>query len=181
MSSPAPVAASAGDAPEPEFPVPIDASDAAVVGASVVVVDVGTVVVVDEVVEPEFEPELVLVVVEEDVVGVPDVVGVVEVVGSALDVTLQHELKVCGTPGAAALRPALFEAVEYSQSACTLSEAGEPMHEEGKLRPYWFVARLYDTVTPVELSHSTVKGDLALKTTPLNVPGVSRLLSASAT
>jgi hypothetical protein len=83
-------------------------TDAEVTGAIVVVV-AGAVVVVDVVVELE-------VVVEEEVVVVV-VVVVVEAVALALGVTVQQELKVCGTPGAAALTPALLAAVEYSQSA----------------------------------------------------------------
>jgi hypothetical protein len=82
------------------------------------------------------------------------------VVAAALGVTVQQELKVCGTPGAAALSPALLAEVEYSQSACTLRDAGELMHEDGKLRLYSFVARSNETVTPFVLSQSVVKGEL---------------------
>ena len=98
MSPPTPVEASVGDAPEPELPESTEETDAEVTGAIVVVV-AGTVVVVDVVVEEEV------------------VVVVVDVVGSALGVTVQQELKVCGVPGAAALTPAVLAAVEYSQSA----------------------------------------------------------------
>ena len=94
-----------GDVPEPELPESTEETDAEVTGAIVVVVAGTVVVVVDVVVELD-------VVVEEEVVVV-----VVEVVGSALGVTVQQELKVCGDPGAAALTPAVLAAVEYSQSA----------------------------------------------------------------
>jgi hypothetical protein len=61
-----------------------------------------------------------------------------------------------------------------------LRAAGDPMHEAGKLRPYSFVARANDTTTPDPSSQSVCK-ELAEKTTPLKVPGVLKLLSASAT
>jgi hypothetical protein len=44
-----------------------------------------------------------------------------------------------------------------------------------------FVARSKETVTPFVPSQRPVEGELAVETTPLNVPGVFRLLSASAT
>jgi hypothetical protein len=153
VSTPPPVAAREDDVPEPELPESREATDADVAGSVVVVVP-GAVVVVDVGDVVGVGDEL-GVVVEGDVVGV-----VVGVVAAALGVTVQQELKVCGTPGAAALSPALLAEVEYSQSACTLRDAGELMHEDGKLRLYSFVARSNETVTPFVLSQRVVKGEL---------------------
>lgn len=109
VSLPAPVAASEDDVPEPELPESMEETDPEVTGAIVVVV-AGTVPDVDDVVELE--------VVVEEVADEGSVVAVVVgVVAVSPGVTVQQELKVCGTPGAAALTPAVLAAVEYSQSA----------------------------------------------------------------
>ena len=73
-----------------------------------------------------------------DVVVVVDVdeVVVVDEVGVGSDVTEQQELKVCAVPGAAAVSGALPEAGTYEMRACTVSDAGEPMQEGGKLSVY---------------------------------------------
>jgi hypothetical protein len=106
VSPPPPVAASEDDVPEPELPELGEETDAEVTGAIVVVVT-GAAVVVDVVDELEVVVE---VVVEDE--GSAVVVVVVDVVASALGVTVQQVLKVCGSPGAAALTPALLAAVE---------------------------------------------------------------------
>jgi hypothetical protein len=92
---------------------------AAVTGAVVVVVD-GAVVVV-----------------------VVDESGVV-----ARGVTVHQEVNVAGVPGAAVNSGEPSTPGSYSQAAWTLTDWGDPMHEDGKLKPYSCVVRSNDTTTP---------------------------------
>ena len=101
--------AEAEEGPEPELPEDVNAAVAG--GVTSALVDVVVVVDVDEVV-------------------------VVDEVGVGSDVTEQQELKVCAVPGAAAVSGALPEAGTYEMRACTVSDAGEPMQEGGKLSVY---------------------------------------------
>ena len=107
--------AEAEEGPEPELPEDVNAAVAG--GVTSALVDVGVVVDVDE-------------------VDVVDEVVVVDEVGVGSDVTEQQELKVCAVPGAAAVSGALPEAGTYEMRACTVSDAGEPMQEGGKLSVY---------------------------------------------
>jgi hypothetical protein len=167
-SPPDPVEANEGS-PLPEFPVDELPLVTTAAGATVVVVVGRRLVVVVLVVEE-------VVVVEE----VGDVV-VVELVDVESGVTVQQAVNDVAVPGATATVSGVLAAVAYDHVACTPSDDGELMHEDGKEIPYSFVELSNDTVTPDVDLQRMVEGDPLAYTTPLKVPGEFRLLSASAT